>query len=245
MVRPAGNIAVFRDVADYKALLSKNQISPNTNSALTTQWNSAIDSFIDGDYQAALDGFKAVQDKYPAFYLATSLITQAEARVDEANRALAFKVGIGVMLVVLAGGVFMAWRTFGHVKLHRQQQYATTPQAPYPPTYYAAPGTAQPQSPQPQPAQPQTWPQLPQQQPVYSQPPPAQPVQQVQTPIPTQPPPQTMAQPVPQQPQAYQYPVVPPPSNNVIAPTTVEAPNQQQIAQPVDDEDNAPRIVVG
>lgn len=262
-----GSISVFRDVADYKALLAKNQISADTNSKLTAQWTGAIDSFIDGNYKAALEGFKDVKESYPAFYLAGSLITQTEAKIAEANKALALKVGIGVMFIVLGVGIFIAWRMYGHVKLHRQQQYYS-PQ-PYGPTYPNNP-SASPAPPQAQ--QPQLAATQPYEQPAFTQPPtqPAaynqptytnpQPVPPVATTLPTNPAAPVTPMPPVQQTQVpvapAQNPVATPPSlppqpqtsvntyGNVVAPTSVEAPNQQPPVQPTN-EDEPPRAIVG
>lgn len=180
------------DVADLKALLSKNSIQLAHDDAISAEWTKALVAYNDGNYKAAIAGFKKVEKQYPANYLAKPLIKLAESKrgsdSDTSDGFLSFSnIKLYIALVLLIG---LAAGTWFIVHLHRgtkqgviaqQQGYGVpawpqnTASIPQQQTYNA--GVPSPNSV----SQPQAY-QTPN--PAYYQPtqPPAQPAPQVQNP---------------------------------------------------------------
>jgi S1-C subfamily serine protease len=73
------------DVADLKALADKNSIKLKTDDSVNGTWQDALSSFEEGDYKAAVAGFKKVKKDYPANYLAEPLIKLASSKVGSAS----------------------------------------------------------------------------------------------------------------------------------------------------------------
>lgn len=76
-----------RDIADYQALLAKNNIQLNTDSEISSEWQKGLDAFDKGDYGVAAQHFSRVEQLYPASYLAAEL-----GRVARANSPSLFDI---------------------------------------------------------------------------------------------------------------------------------------------------------
>ena len=136
--------SVFRDVADFKALLAKNKITLKDNSNLTTEWSRGIDLFAEGKYSEANDIFINVRSQYPAFYLADSFINQANDQIDAQIKSRNLIIGISLLVVLIIVGCITAFFTFRNLRKHKRQGRANGYYVPAPSQQYA------PQSPQPQ-----------------------------------------------------------------------------------------------
>jgi S1-C subfamily serine protease len=183
------SFSVFRDVADYKALLQKNHITLKDSSSLSTDWSTGIDQFAAAQYSDAIDTFTKVRSAYPAFYLADSFINQANiqlaAQIHARNIKIAIVVSVVLLVVCIIAAVILIKRLRNHRKTGRANGYYTmppqTPSAPaqpqLPPTFFAPTIPAADQS-VPAPAAP-TVPVIPQQPQTVQQPyPPVQTLQQ-------------------------------------------------------------------
>jgi len=124
----------FRDVADYKALIAKNNISLKDSSSITADWSSAIDLFSEGKYSEANDQFTKVRESYPAFYLADSFINQANAQIDAKTKSRNLIIGIGLVLLLSVACIVFAFRTYRNLRRHRRSGirngYYAQPQPP-------------------------------------------------------------------------------------------------------------------
>lgn len=76
-----------RDIADYQALLAKNDIKLDTNSEISSEWQKGLDAFDKEDYGTAAKHFSKVEQLYPASYLAAEL-----GRVARANSPSLFDI---------------------------------------------------------------------------------------------------------------------------------------------------------
>ncbi|MDO8335416.1 MAG: trypsin-like peptidase domain-containing protein [Candidatus Saccharibacteria bacterium] len=99
--------SIFRDVADLKQLLDKNNVSATGTSELSKVWSSAIDDFSAGQYVEAQKGFAAVSAKYPSFYLADSFLKTTNEQIEAANkennlRIMMIVIGIVIVAVVIS-----------------------------------------------------------------------------------------------------------------------------------------------
>lgn len=141
---------IARDVADYIALLKKNNITLNTNSPLTNRWTSGIEALSTGNYKKAVSEFDAVSSTYPANYLAASLSTFAASRIGgpddisgQENVTIILIVVAVVLILAAVGTVILVIR----LKKKNQDppaspQAPTNPPAPTPPAAPIAPAAA-------------------------------------------------------------------------------------------------------
>lgn len=93
----------MRDIADAKALASKNRISP-TNSPVSDDWHIGIDAFQQGDYGKAATYFGKTKQAYADNYLVNDLSSKAEAKASEALKAIlipAISLAVGVVVLVV------------------------------------------------------------------------------------------------------------------------------------------------
>ncbi|MEO5950066.1 MAG: serine protease [Candidatus Saccharimonadales bacterium] len=112
----------IRDIADYKSLLSEKNISLNTDSDITKQWDTAIDDYLAGNYKQALSGFKSSAKQYPSNYLASSLITLTGKHIGasddtSSNYDFVSTIAVAIIIVIIAIAfstgfvIFMVLRT--------------------------------------------------------------------------------------------------------------------------------------
>lgn len=111
----------FRDVADYKALLTKNRITPKDTSQLTSQWTKGVDLFAARKYSKALNEFQKVKQSYPAFYLADGFIAQATTGAAAERQVLYNRIGVGVAVFVFLLTIVLAIRAARYLSQHRQR----------------------------------------------------------------------------------------------------------------------------
>lgn len=95
----------FRDIKDYKDLLSKNNVS-TTTSALSDNWNTALTLFENGKYGEAKSKFEAAKSQYPALYLADNFIAQSNQAISLQNKhklmyLISFLVGILLIAAII------------------------------------------------------------------------------------------------------------------------------------------------
>jgi flagellar basal body-associated protein FliL len=98
---------IVRDIADYKALLSANNITLKTDSPISDTWSEGLTALVANNYQKALDNFSSVQKTYPANYLVPSFMAIAQTQVDiqtaARNQAILQAVLIvGAVILVIA-----------------------------------------------------------------------------------------------------------------------------------------------
>ncbi len=98
---------ILRDIADFKALLSKKNITLNTTSPTSQSWFAGIDAFAQAHYSKASQYFAESQKQYPANYLAAGLISTANSKVaagqdlqETSNTTIYLVLGIIVVLIV-------------------------------------------------------------------------------------------------------------------------------------------------
>lgn len=110
-----GKYSYLRDIADAKALASKNKVTP-ASSPVSDNWHAGIDAFAHGNYADAAARFTQTKQSYGDNYLVADLAARAQAKADESFRALIIPgVAIIVSIVVLGVVVVMIVR-------HKRQQ---------------------------------------------------------------------------------------------------------------------------
>jgi hypothetical protein len=72
-----------RDIADLKALISKNNLTLKTDSQTQQHWEKGLDLFNQSRFSGALNEFKAVYDNYPAHRLVNTYAVQAQQAIRE------------------------------------------------------------------------------------------------------------------------------------------------------------------
>ncbi len=77
--------ATIRDIADIKALLSKNNIILNTYSEINNHWYKALDNYELGNFSAALSDFEWVQDRYAYNYLSSPLAKTTRSKIGSGS----------------------------------------------------------------------------------------------------------------------------------------------------------------
>ena len=188
-----------RDIADFKELIKKNNITLLTDSLVTKEWNEALSDFSNGNYTQAKEKLENVMAMYPANYMASSLIDIASSRIGGAddtsqkfasNNLLTVIAAVGILIGLTIGTV-----AFVYIRLRKRNQSKSfeantitpaVPTQPNPPTFPTQQIT--PQAPQPpQPFSPATIPTQP-----------VQPIPISSTPVQT--PPINLAPPQPPQP---------------------------------------------
>lgn len=139
----------FRDVADLKQLLAKNNIKIDGSSSLSNIWSSGIDDFSKANYRTAKEKFAQVKKDYPAFYLSDIFLGASNKQVaieDKENAAKLAMIFWSIALVIgIVGVALLVWQ----LKKHNR-----TGPGPYNPTQQTSPTPAQqynqpPASPQP------------------------------------------------------------------------------------------------
>jgi hypothetical protein len=140
----------MRNAADFTALLQKNSITLDTNSEITKNWTTAIDSFSRAHYAAALPLFNKVKEAYPEQYLVEEFASAAQAKIDSGedetpNNTLVI-VGLVVFVSLIASAILVTIIIVRHHKKGPQPPAAQPPVAPTPP---APVQPAQPIPPQP------------------------------------------------------------------------------------------------
>jgi len=111
--------SILRDVNDVKTLLSKNNITLNTNSSVDSTWDEGIEKFSNAHYKSANQLFAKAKAEYPANYLATQLSSVADAKIaaglDVPEISPLVTVGaIVFVLVLLVGLIIVIIKTIKH-----------------------------------------------------------------------------------------------------------------------------------
>jgi hypothetical protein len=70
-----------RDIADLKAILTKNSVQLDTSSTISDDWNNGLTAYTQGKYKEAADFFNKVVKAYPANYLAPKFVDLANSKV--------------------------------------------------------------------------------------------------------------------------------------------------------------------
>ncbi len=129
-----------RDVADYQALLAKNNIQLDTNSEISTEWQKGLEAFDKEDYGTAAQHFSKVEQLYPASYLAAELGRVARANSpnlfdissdDMPRMIVAWSIGTVILLALIAI-IVLSIILARHNKLERQAAQNQAPIAPPP-----------------------------------------------------------------------------------------------------------------
>lgn len=132
---------IARDVADFLDLTREQNIALQTASSLSERWQSALGSYLDGNYKDAVKKFDSLDDEYPAFYLATRLQTLSDAKIGtpsdvsseyEANSNYAVVAISAFILMVVAGGSLVGYLLYGSHQHHLQSMQPTPQPANYP-----------------------------------------------------------------------------------------------------------------
>jgi S1-C subfamily serine protease/flagellar basal body-associated protein FliL len=157
---------IVRDIADYKALLSANNITLKTDSSISSQWSDGLTALVANNYQKALDDFNSVEKNYPANYLAPSFIAIAQIQIDiqtavrnQAILHVVLIVGAVIVIIGLIIGVILVIHLshHHHVEPPAPTGLSSTPilttavpmsqQTVQPPAPQSLPTNAQPESP--------------------------------------------------------------------------------------------------
>jgi len=100
---------ILRNIDDFKALLTKNNISLNTTSQVSAIWNEAVNDFSIGDFKDADRLSGEIEKLYPDNYLAFTLEAVAKQQVAEGHgssggggSAAIIGVFISIVLVAIA-----------------------------------------------------------------------------------------------------------------------------------------------
>lgn len=129
-----------RDVADYQALLDKNNIQLDTNSEISNEWQKGLEAFDKEDYGTAARHFSRVEQLYPASYLAADLGRVARANSpslfdissdDLPRMIVAWSIG-AVILLALIAVIALSIMLARHSKRERQTMQGQPPIAPPP-----------------------------------------------------------------------------------------------------------------
>lgn len=76
---------VARNMRDLLDLAKENDISINGKSGIRSDWDKGLDAFLVGNFKEAANRFSKVTDKYPAHYLAASLLKSANNKIGTAE----------------------------------------------------------------------------------------------------------------------------------------------------------------
>lgn len=90
----------MRDIADAKALATKNRVTPSSSS-VSEDWHAGIDAFQQGDYAKAVTYFDKTKQAYAGNYLVDDLAGKAKDKADAAFRALLIPSAAVVAAVVV------------------------------------------------------------------------------------------------------------------------------------------------
>jgi hypothetical protein len=114
----------MRDIADAKALATKNRVTPGS-SPVSEDWHTGIDAMQKGDYGKAATYFEKTKQAYGDNYLVNDLAAKAQDKATEALKALLIPIAslVGGVVVLVAAVVMM-------VRHHRQHPPMPTPIAP-------------------------------------------------------------------------------------------------------------------
>lgn len=100
---------VARDIADLKDLLTENNITLQTDSPISENWQRGLAAFAEGNYRGAVEIFNEVSKQYPAHYLADSISEVAVSKYgtpsdtsDGIFTSYAFATVVKVLGVVVA-----------------------------------------------------------------------------------------------------------------------------------------------
>lgn len=90
-----------RDIADIKAMLSKDGIALKTG-GIINDWTSALNSYSKGNYSDAITRLTKVQSEYPANYLAEPLLEIAKLQVGSKTDTSSSYQAKGLVMIALA-----------------------------------------------------------------------------------------------------------------------------------------------
>lgn len=127
---------IIRDIADYKALVTANNITLNTKSPISDAWNAGLTALVAKNYPVALKNFQQTAVLYPANYLAPSFIAIAQAQVDiqvaahnkQVSQVILIAVAVFVVIAIAAVIVLLVY-----LANHKPQSPAGGPTPPSPP----------------------------------------------------------------------------------------------------------------
>ncbi len=124
---------ILRDIADFKALLNKKNITLNTTSPTSQAWFAGIDAFAQAHYSKASQFFTESQKQYPANYLAAGLIATANSKVsagqdlpETSSTSIYLVLGLIASLIVAIIVVVIAI-----IHHHKKAKFIASTLAPY------------------------------------------------------------------------------------------------------------------
>ncbi len=105
-----GSRSIFRDVADLKKLVEKNDIALKEDDSVSVLWSKGVDAFSQAKYGEARNAFVEAKTQYPSFYLADSFLKITDEQLEQEYQATMAKVKIGIaglVVVVTLGGLIV------------------------------------------------------------------------------------------------------------------------------------------
>ncbi|MGB4758568.1 MAG: trypsin-like peptidase domain-containing protein [Candidatus Saccharimonadales bacterium] len=162
---------IARDIADFKDLLGKENISLNTQSVLSDTWHEGLDLYTAAQYKQAAEKLSTAANQYPASYLMSSFADLAQSKIGSAEDKSPSETNNLLFIVAGAFSFFVIVSIVATVLLVKHNKKG--PQSPPNPGQPASAAPAQaaatpyqnPYQQQPTPQQPTYPPQQPTQQP--------------------------------------------------------------------------------
>jgi S1-C subfamily serine protease len=119
-----GTFNYVRDIADLKALASKNGIRLNTVSQTQLLWQQAIAAFNTSHYSKALQYFNRVRVLYPQHPTVDSFVTRSESNIQAGKDVKDFPIailagGVAIALVLVAVAVALIIRHHGKHQVYK------------------------------------------------------------------------------------------------------------------------------
>jgi hypothetical protein len=119
------NVNYMRDIADLKALLSKNGISaPQFPTGTEKLWQDGLRKYSRAYYSSAIADFRKVKELYPQNRLVDEFIAKAETAKKDGKEAVAPEVYTAVVVVVVVVIIIPGSILFFVVAHHRKRKVA-------------------------------------------------------------------------------------------------------------------------